>query len=110
MRGILLFALSFLFVCSTALTQEQTSPVGTWKMVSMKWTKGDSTVTVDGKTINHNKIITPTHYATLTQNMDGTFRRAEGGKVKFDDSTFSEHLLTGTMHLLLERRQPIGLK
>lgn len=40
--------------------------------------------------INHIKIITPTYYATLTQNLNGTFRRAEGGKVKFDGNTYSE--------------------
>src|SRR5688572_3665863 len=90
MRSKLLVTFILLFAGVSAFSQEQNPLVGTWKMVSMNWKRGDSTGKIDGTTVNHIKIITPTHFATLTQNLDGTFRRAEGGKATFDGNTYSE--------------------
>jgi hypothetical protein len=96
MRCKLLVTFILLFAGVYAFSQEQNALVGTWKLVSMKWSKGDSTGTIEGTTTNHIKIITPTHYATLTQNLDGSFRRAMGGKAKFDATSYTEMPTHGT--------------
>jgi hypothetical protein len=83
------FLLFLLLVTATISFAQRNSLVGTWKLVSSKTTMNDST------TVNENKgetmkIITPTHFALLSKDADGTLQYAGGGRVVMDNNSYTE--------------------
>ena len=93
---LLLSVLLLLFSSTLSFAQNQMSVVGTWKLISGKATVGDSTMSYDNKTADAIKIVTPTHFAVLYNNVaDSAFENAGAGPVQFDDRNYTEELRYG---------------
>lgn len=89
----------FLFICLLICLSwqlfAQTNPlVGTWQVVSAKGTDADGKpMTLDGSQFVETKIITPTHYAIITQMKQGdslVFEKAIAGRVQVEGSKYIE--------------------
>lgn len=90
MKHLLLFAAVLL--STAAFAQTQSPVVGTWKLVSGQMTQNDSTLTYTAANLNSMKIISPTHFAVLGQNSDGSFSHAFGGAVTITPDTYTESI------------------
>ena len=84
--------LAFLLLSAGLSHAQQNSIVGTWKLVSGKMTTGDSTVSYGTNTGESMKIITPTHFAVMSKSTDGTPGHFAGGRVKMDNTNYTETL------------------
>ena len=98
-RKLLLFA--FLLTTAFGFAQQQSSVIGTWKLLSGKMLQGDSTLSYGEASLNAIKIVTPTHFAVLGQNPDGSFSHASAGRVTITPTTYTESLTHGTLPSLL---------
>src|SRR4051812_45316629 len=78
-----------LLLVATSMYAQKSSLVGTWKLVSSKVTMNDSTAANENKGETM-KIITPTHFALLSKDMDGTLQYAGGGRVAMDNANYTE--------------------
>ena len=85
---LLLSVLLLLFSSTLSFAQNQMSVVGTWKFVSGKSTRGDSTTSYDDKTVDQIKIVTPTHFAVFSKD----FANAAAGTVQIDDKNYIEEI------------------
>ena len=87
-----------ILILSAALgfAQNKMSIVGTWKLVSGKAVMGDSTFNYDNKTSDAIKIVTPTHFAVLSNSVvDSAFEHAGAGWIQFDEKNYTEELKYG---------------
>ena len=87
----------FLFISVVCFSQNQSPLVGTWKLVSGKMTRNDSTQNYDPSRLNSLKIVTPTHFAVFGQNPDGTFSHAAAGTIQITPTNYTEKLSHGNM-------------
>lgn len=85
-----------LFLSFFAFSQNQSSIIGTWKLVSGKMTRNDSTFNYGSSNLNSMKIITPTHFAVFGQNADGSFSHASAGVATFTGNTYTESIDYGS--------------
>jgi hypothetical protein len=96
MKTSILLSVLLLFCTAASFAQNKMQLVGTWKLISGKVTIGDSTYPYDNKTSDAIKIVTPTHFAVLSQNISDTaFQHAGAGTVEMDDKNYTEHLMYG---------------
>ena len=85
-----------LFSAILSFAQNKMSVVGTWKLVSGKAVMGDSTFNYDNKTSDAIKIVTPTHFAVLSNSVaDSAFEHAGAGWIQFDEKNYTEELKYG---------------
>jgi hypothetical protein len=96
MKPLLTFTISLLLFCSVAYSQQQAALIGTWKLMSGKYTYNDSTVNYEQANLNSIKIITPTHFAVFSQGVNNTFEHAFAGKAKFDGKNYTESIQYGS--------------
>src|SRR5690242_5154209 len=92
-----LFLFAFLCISTLAFCQKSASLIGTWKLISGKMMRGDSTTTYGEANLNSIKIITPTHFAVLGQNPDGSFSHAGAGRVTITPTKYTESLTHGSV-------------
>src|SRR5678810_698322 len=96
MKTTSLLSILLLFGAILSHAQNQMSIVGTWKLISGKAVMNDSTFNYDNKTSDAIKIVTPTHFAVLYNNVaDSAFENAGAGPVQFDDKNYTEELQYG---------------
>ncbi len=85
-------SIMFLFFTALSFGQNKMQLVGTWKLVSGNVTVNDS-ITPYAKTDDAIKIVTPTHFAVMSQSTtDSSFQHANAGTVKMDDKTYTEEI------------------
>ena len=73
MRFALLSVIACLLITTATYSQTTAEIIGTWKLVSGKLTRNDSVFNYGSQTSNSMKIVTPTHFAVLSNNLDGSF-------------------------------------
>ncbi len=94
-----LLALSLFLSCKPIPEKTQTLPiVGTWELISATSTEKDSTFSTFDPKIKMIKIITPTHFAFFSHDLEMGKDTANaafsggGGTYTLADSTYTEHL------------------
>ena len=85
------FLLPLLLVTAVISYGQKNAMVGTWKLVSGILTYKD-TASSYGDTGESMKIITPTHFAVMSKDADGTLGHVSGGRVKMDATHYTETL------------------
>ncbi len=90
------FFLAAIFVCLSSFSQTGSPLVGTWKLVSTRVTRNDTTQTASAGQLNSIKIISPTHFAVFGQNSDGSFRHAIAGAATITSDTYTESIDYGS--------------
>ncbi|MES2649299.1 MAG: hypothetical protein V4717_20640 [Bacteroidota bacterium] len=90
MKRLLALAMNLFVICSIAFSQQNPGLIGTWKLVSGKSTHNDSTSNYEAANTNAIKIVTPTHFAVLSQGTDNRFGNAVAGKVKLEGDRYIE--------------------
>lgn len=89
-------AFSLLLLAALPLFGQSINPlVGTWKMISGKMTRNDTTETYDMNNFTSIKIVTPTHFAVFAQGKDSSFLHAVGGTVTADKQKYVETVTYG---------------
>ena len=89
--------LILLFSATSSFAQNKMSLVGTWKLISGKMMYGDSTYPFDNKTLDAIKIVTPTHFAVISQYVsDSSLEHAASGTVQMDDKNYTEQYMYGS--------------
>src|SRR5688572_28962457 len=87
-------ALLIFFVLTSANLWAQHPLVGTWEMVTIKGIDANGEkFSSDTSTIREIKIITPTHYMLIAEDVDGdslVFNRCYAGAVKIDGDSYNE--------------------
>lgn len=84
--------------CQTIATNSRSDPqthplLGSWEMVSGRWTFPDGTVrTADTTQLRSLKVLGPARFVFISSRGDGTFVRAGGGSYTISSNTYSEHL------------------
>ena len=101
MKPKLAFTISLLLICSVAFSQKQADLIGTWKLMSGKYTYHDTTLNYEQANLNSIKIVTPTHFAVFSQGVNNTFEHALAGKVKFDSKNYTESIEYGSAPSML---------
>ena len=88
-------AFLILLIGTCAFSYAQHPLVGTWEMVSIKGIDANGEkFSSDTSAIREIKIITPTHYMLIAQDVEGdslVFNRCYAGTVKFDGDTYNEN-------------------
>ena len=74
------------------LSVEKPQPIeGTWELISQKAVLKDTTIVTDMSTMRQIKIISPSHYASVAQSVDGKeFIVGGGGRYTFSDNIYTE--------------------
>src|SRR5688572_2492630 len=87
-------AIVFLFVLISLYSYGQHQLVGTWEMVTIKGIDANGEkFTADTSTIREIKIITPTHYMLIAEDVEGdslVFNRCYAGSIKIDGDSYNE--------------------
>jgi hypothetical protein len=88
LTAIVLFILS---VASFGQNQIDTRLVGTWGLISFKYTLPDTTISGNSSTFNSIKVINNTHFAYIGKTTQGNvFKRAGGGRYKLTGEVLVE--------------------
>lgn len=93
--GVLMLAvLSCQTTAMNSQSDAQSHPLlGSWEMVSGRWTFPDGTVrTADTTQLRSLKVVGPARFVFITSRTDGEFVRAAGGRYTISGNTYSEHL------------------
>jgi hypothetical protein len=88
-----------LLSASLSFAQNKTSVVGTWKLISGKFTQSGDTATYyyDDKTSDAIKIVTSTHFAVFLKDVsDDSLQHAGAGTIQVDDKNYIEEVKYGT--------------
>ena len=86
--------LSFFF--SVIYAQNKMPLVGTWKLLNGKMTNNDTTTSYTN-TNESIKIVTPTHFAVISQHLsDSAFNHTLAGTVKMDAKNYAEEIKYGS--------------
>jgi len=91
--------LVLLLSASLSFAQNKMAVVGTWKLISGKFTQSGDTATYyyDDKTSDAIKIVTPTHFAVFSKNVsDDSLQHAGAGPIQVDDKNYIEEIKYGT--------------
>ena len=92
MKKISALLIFFVLTCATLWAQHPL--VGTWEMVTIKGINANGEkFSSDTSTIREIKIITPTHYMLIAEDVEGdslVFNRCYAGAVKIDGDSYNE--------------------
>jgi hypothetical protein len=87
-------SLLIVFAFTFAQLRAQHPLVGTWEMVSIRGINADGEkFSADTSTIREIKVITPTHYMLIAQDVEGdslVFNRCYAGTIKIDGDSYNE--------------------
>jgi hypothetical protein len=91
MRIKILSLICVLFYTAAALAQNNPMITGTWKMISGKSIRNDTTRDYNLTGAETIKIITPTHFAHFTKrSSDDSLINSHAGRVKIDSKNYTE--------------------
>lgn len=94
MKRSILLSMLLLFCIAASFAQNKMQLVGTWKLISGKEIHGDNTFPYDDKILDAIKIVTPTHFAEISQHISDTaFQDAGAGTVEMDEKNYTEHIM-----------------